>query len=195
MVEIRDVQGHAGLVLLDMRQPVGYNDKARRYGVLPHVWWERQRGTLQVMTDDFRSQAQAAAPVVGSTVEGLVTGITKFGAFVELPDGSTGLVHISEVADSYVADVHQFVKEHERVQVKILGLNDKGKYDLSMKQVGRSEPPAAPARGRGSKRGRNEGSGNDNFEDKLSRFMKESEERLLDLKRNTEAKRGRGRAR
>lgn len=146
------------------------------------------------MTDEARPQPSAASPLeIGSVVEGRVTGITNFGAFVELPGGTTGLVHISEVADVYVTDVRQHVKEQEAVQVKILGLNERGKYDLSMKQVGRPVPVAVP-RGRG-RRHRAESIGGDNFEDKLTRFLKESEERLLDLKRNTESKRGRSRTR
>ncbi|MBR4695413.1 MAG: S1 RNA-binding domain-containing protein, partial [Selenomonadaceae bacterium] len=51
---------------------------------------------------------------VGSVVEGVVTGITNFGAFVELPEGKVGLVHISEVADVYVKDVHDFLKERDQ---------------------------------------------------------------------------------
>lgn len=130
---------------------------------------------------------------VGSVVDGVVTGITTFGAFIELPGARTGLVHISEIADSYVTDIRNHLKERDTVQVKILGLNDRGKYDLSIKQIGRSEPLVAP-RPR-SRRGRYDGSGNDPFEDKMNRFLKESEERLTDLKRNTESKRGRGRSR
>jgi S1 RNA binding domain protein len=156
--------------------------------------------TMSASPDENRSSQpggqEAATLQVGSVVEGHVTGITNFGAFIELPGGKAGLVHISEVADVYVTDVRNHLKEQDVVQVKILGINDRGKYDLSIKQVGRVEP-MVPPRGRGGRRGggRYESSGNDNFEDKLSRFLKESEERLLDLKRNTEAKRGRGRAR
>lgn len=117
-----------------------------------------------------------AAP--GTIVEGTVVKITHYGAFVELPDGKSGLVHISEIADTYVKDVKDYLKEQEKVRVKILGLNEKGKLDLSVKQALSPEERAARARARTS------------FEDKLKAFMKESEERLLDLKRNTEAKRG-----
>ncbi len=131
---------------------------------------------------------------VGAVVEGVVKGITNFGAFVDLPGGKSGMVHISEVADTYVTDVRSHLKEQDTIQVMVLGMNDRGKYDLSIKQVGRSQP-IMPPRGRGRRGGRFESTGNDAFEDKLSRFLKDSEERLLDLKRNTEAKRGRGRAR
>ena len=69
---------------------------------------------------------------VGSVVEGVVTGITNFGAFIELPEGKTGLVHISEVADVYVKDVHDFLTEKDKVKVKVLNTND-GRISLSIK--------------------------------------------------------------
>jgi S1 RNA binding domain protein len=118
----------------------------------------------------------AVAP--GAIVEGTVVKITHYGAFVELPDGKSGLVHISEIADTYVKDVKDYLREQEKVRVKVLGLNEKGKLDLSVKQALSPEERVSRARARTS------------FEDKLKAFMKESEERLLDLKRNTEAKRG-----
>ncbi len=115
---------------------------------------------------------------VGSIVEGTVVKITHYGAFVELSDGKSGLVHISEIADIYVKDVRDYLKEQERIRVKVLGVNERGKLDLSVKQALSPEERALRARAKVS------------FEDKLKAFMKESEERLLDLKRNTEAKRG-----
>lgn len=120
---------------------------------------------------------------VGTIVEARVVKITNYGAFVELPDGKSGLVHISEIADVYVKDVRDYLKERETVKVKVLGLNDKGKLDLSVKQALSSEERVARTREKKS------------FEEKLKAFMKESEERLLDLKRNTEAKRGGGKKR
>ena len=72
---------------------------------------------------------------VGSVVEGKVTGITKFGAFVELPDGKTGMVHISEVAPTYVKEIRDFVTENQTVKVKILSIGDDGKVSLSMKKA------------------------------------------------------------
>ena len=114
----------------------------------------------------------------GTILEGVVVKITHYGAFVELPDGKSGLVHISEIADTYVKDVRDYLKEQERIKVKVLGYNDKGKLDLSVKQA--LEPSERQARVRAKA----------SFDEKLAKFLKESEERLLDLKRNTEAKRG-----
>ena len=116
----------------------------------------------------------------GTIVEGTVVKITHYGAFVELPGGKSGLVHISEIADTYVKDVRDYIKEQERIKVKVLGVNEKGKLDLSVKQALSPEERVIRARSKTS------------FEDKMKAFMKESEERLLDLKRNTEAKRGGG---
>ncbi len=118
---------------------------------------------------------------VGSIVEGVVTGITHFGAFVELPDGQTGLVHISEIADTYVRNIKDYLKENDRVKVKILSLDRKGKIGLSIKQAMTLAPRVNPETYRRSRL---------SFEDKLARFLKESDERLQDLKRNTESKRG-----
>ncbi len=164
---------------------------------------------------------------VGNIVEGTVTGIAKFGAFVELPDKVVGLVHISEVANEYVSDVAQYLKVHDKVKVKVISIDARGKIALSIKQA----EPQAPAEGKKPERfarnqDRPEGrhfvkresfeekapregaasekrpfSGNGSFrsarpgsptsfEDKLNRFLKDSDERLLDLKRNVESKRG-----
>jgi len=121
---------------------------------------------------------------VGTVMEGVVSGITKFGAFVELPGGLTGLVHISEVADTYVKDVKDFIKEKERVKVKIISIDENGKIGLSIK---RADPNYDKNR-RGQRQGRY--TSTVSFEDKLARFLKESDERLQDLKRNTDNKRG-----
>jgi len=115
---------------------------------------------------------------VGSIVEGTVTGITHFGAFVELPNGQTGLVHISEVANTYVKDINEYLKKQDRVKVKVLSVDGGGKVGLSIKQ-------AAAGYRRGKPR-----TVTVSFEDKLSRFLKESDERLQDLKKNTDSKRG-----
>ncbi|MEJ6952139.1 S1 RNA-binding domain-containing protein [Natronospora cellulosivora (SeqCode)] len=114
---------------------------------------------------------------VGSTVEGKVTGITKFGAFVELPGGDTGLVHISEVANTYVKDISNFLKQDETVKVKVIKIGDDGKIGLSIKQL---EDPSDRVEKAAPKM---------SFEDQMSKFMKESTEKMQDL-RNRDAKRG-----
>lgn len=137
---------------------------------------------------------------VGSKVQGKVTGITNFGAFVELPGGTTGLVHISEVADSYVKDVNDHLKVGDQVEVKVISEKD-GKTALSIKKAidkpeGQSYSQRPQRQGRDnrpSKDFRSKG-GNfkpkENFEDKMAKFLKASEENLSSLKRNTETKRG-----
>lgn len=121
---------------------------------------------------------------VGNIVEGKVTGITNFGAFVLLANGQTGLVHISEVADTYVNDIKDYLKENDVVKVKIINVRD-GKIGLSIKQVnsdGTSRPPRRPPFR--DRRGRQ------TFEDKLNRFMRDSDERLASLRRSQDSKRG-----
>ncbi|HLT57784.1 MAG: S1 RNA-binding domain-containing protein [Limnochordales bacterium] len=119
---------------------------------------------------------------VGSILEGRVTGITNFGAFVELGEGMTGLVHISEVADAYVHDIKDYLKENDIVKVKVINVRD-GKIGLSIRQVNN---PSSAAR----KPGRGRGRAPKSFEDKLSRFMRESDERLAHLRKSLDAKRG-----
>lgn len=144
----------------------------------------------------------------GSVVEGVVSGITNFGAFIDLSEGKTGLVHISEVADVYVKDVHDVLKEKDKVKVKVLTVDERGKIGLSIKQAQEKKPeerseaqqPAAnnssfrtPRPGRGPRDFRKSNRFNNStasFEDKLSRFLKDSDERLTDLRRKTDSKRG-----
>ncbi len=117
---------------------------------------------------------------VGSVVEGVVSKITHFGAFIKLADGTVGLLHISQIADSFVKDVSDFLKEGQNVSVRVLGFDDKGRPDFSMKSL---KMPA------GQEKKRSDPMRNMAFEDKLSRFLKESEERQLDLQKNLENKR------
>ena len=128
--------------------------------------------------------------VVGSVVDGVVTGITRFGAFVLLPGGKTGLVHISEVADSYVNDIKEFVKEQDQVKVKILSYDGSQKIALSIRQA---KPGASAARPRSGGVSGGHGRGHartQNFEDRLARFMKESEDKQADLRRHHDSRRG-----
>lgn len=120
---------------------------------------------------------------LGSKLEGKVTGITHFGAFVLLPSGETGLVHISEISDSYVRDINEHLKINDPVTVKVINL-DNGKIGLSIRQA--SDNPA-PHRQRPRF-----GANRQTLEDKISRFMKDSDDRLQALKRSESKRGGRG---
>lgn len=129
---------------------------------------------------------------VGSKLNGKVTGITNFGAFVELPGGSTGLVHISEVADNYVKDINEFLNVGDEVLVKVLNVESDGKIGLSIRKA---KETTTTSERRPQKKGPRKDTASKpqrtmSFEDKMSRFLKDSEERLSSLRRNTEAKRG-----
>ncbi len=132
---------------------------------------------------------------VGMVLEGKVTGITKFGAFVALPDGKSGLVHISEIANTFVNDVHDYVQDGQTVKVKIIGIGDDGKINLSIKKAEAPEQSARPGRPPRpySDRPRPGGfrqpmprangpTGDASFEDKLKHFMQESDSRMADNK-------------
>lgn len=139
---------------------------------------------------------------VGEILEGKVTGITKFGAFVELPEGKTGMVHISEVAPTFVKEIKDHITEGETVKVKVLNIGEDGKISLSIKKA--MIPPPRPVSNGGFQRPHSNGGGqrsfNNNswqkssepvsFEDMLSKFKQTSDEKMSDLKRVTEAKRG-----
>ena len=166
---------------------------------------------------------QAGTIQVGAIVEGKVTSITKFGAFVELGERRSGLVHISEIANTFVNDVRDFLQEGQAVKVLVLS-DENGKINLSIKKAqprpegagaGRPRPasgynrprPAAgndrprPASGADRPRpasGRTyaRAQGEDQaFEDKLKRFLSSSEGKMADLNRSAEGKRGGGRRR
>ncbi|RDW16864.1 S1 domain-containing RNA-binding protein [Oceanobacillus chungangensis] len=116
---------------------------------------------------------------VGSKLQGKVTGITNFGAFVELEAGKTGLVHISEVADSYVKDINEHLKVGDQVTVKVINVEKDGKIGLSIKKA--KDRPV---------RQKNPKERTENFESKMNQFLKDSEDRLASLKKHTESKRG-----
>ena len=100
---------------------------------------------------------------VGEVFEGKVTGITKFGAFVAMPDGKNGLVHISEIANTYVSDINEFVKEGQMVKVRVIGIGDGGKVNLSMKQAEAQAQPR-PQRPRNNFNRENRENNNNNRE-------------------------------
>jgi S1 RNA binding domain protein len=131
--------------------------------------------------------------VPGNIVEGKVQGITKFGAFIELSGGMVGLVHISEIADTYVKDVKDFIHEGDSVKVKVLNVAGK-KIGLSIKQAAPPRKPERPEPTSKSNFNSRGGSGGraDNFatlDDKIARFLKESDERMQPLKNKIEPKR------
>lgn len=131
---------------------------------------------------------------VGTVLEGKVTGITKFGAFVELPGGKTGMVHISEVAPTFVKEIRDFVTENQTVKVKIMSISEDGKVSLSMKKAiappprGNSPAPAVSRPGNYEWQARRNDSAS--FEDMMSKFKQTSDEKMSDLKKCMESKRG-----
>ncbi len=122
---------------------------------------------------------------IGQIFDGTVIKITSFGAFVKLPNGETGLVHISQIADCFVKDVRDFLSEGQQVKVKVLGFSELGKPNLSIKQAREDRPKARTFSGDNSKIQ----TSRDSFEEKLSKFLKESEERQEELRRKLENKR------
>ncbi len=141
-------------------------------------------------------------PTLGEIVEGKITGITKFGAFVALPDGSSGLVHISEIANSFVNDISEHVDNGQTVKVKIIGISEAGKINLSIKQAQPSYAPAPPAaaprpaqaprQGGYTPRNQQQTSAptEASFEDKLKQFMQDSDSRISDSRMYSEKKGG-----
>jgi S1 RNA binding domain protein len=132
---------------------------------------------------------------IGSVVEGKITSIAKFGAFVLLPEGKSGLVHISEIANAFVSDVNEFVQVGQSVKVRVLNISEDGKINLSIKRA-EEQSASAPARApRAPRRTESERprenaapkmgevaprSENQEFEDKLKKFMQESDSRIAD---------------
>ena len=156
-------------------------------------------------------------PQIGTILEGKVTTITKFGAFVALEGGKSGLVHISEIANTFVSDVNDFLQAGQTVKVLVLA-NENGKINLSIKKaLPQEERPAraprpprpaaprdngprsagngAPAQPRSFNRAPQQPQGEQTFEDKLKQFLSSSEGRMADLNRNMDGKRGGGRRR
>lgn len=151
---------------------------------------------------------------IGDILEGKVVNITNFGAFVDM-DGTTGLIHVSEIADRFVKDVHDYLSEGDVIKVKVLKMEDNGKISLSLKGANpdvmpkegvvieerpkdrkpRANPSSSPRTssrppqgedfsGRGP---RSYEKGSSSFEDMMSRFQKDSEEKMAEYKRRKEA--------
>lgn len=135
---------------------------------------------------------------IGKIYEGKVKGITQYGAFVDIESGGTGMVHISEVANTFVSDIREHLTENQEVKVKVIGINEAGKVSLSIKKAVSTPPQQRPKRsGDGSSRKSNIWEPKKqtpmselSFEDMLTRFKQNSEERMCDLKRSTDRKNG-----
>ena len=165
---------------------------------------------------------------VGNVFEGRVTGVKPFGAFVALPEGRVGMVHISEVSNEYVQDINAVLHDGDTVKVQVINVAPDGKIALSIKRL--LPPPPRPARNdhgprpggpreggrfngpRGGGRPPREGgrgpareaaprvwqpkapakSDNLSFEDMMSRFKSQSEEKMADLDHETNNRRGGG---
>lgn len=162
---------------------------------------------------------------VGKITEGKVTGITKFGAFVELESGEVGMVHISEVAPTYVNEISEHLQIGQTVKVKVLAINDDKKISLSIKKAipqqrrEFSKERSQPNNNRSHNNNRNSGenhsprvsnsggnyqrsvqrpapkSSSSSFEDMLSKFMQSSDEKISDMKRSREVNRRSGQKR
>ncbi|MBR7164181.1 MAG: S1 RNA-binding domain-containing protein [Clostridia bacterium] len=134
----------------------------------------------------------------GKIVTGKVTGISPFGAFISLGEGKTGLVHISEVALTYVKNVSDFLKENDEVKVKIISIDDSGKVSLSIKQAlldeRKKNAPERAARVPRTERvdwsKKQDNAGPMSFEEMMNKFKQTSDEKMQDLKRGMESKRG-----
>ncbi|MEA5011664.1 MAG: S1 RNA-binding domain-containing protein [Angelakisella sp.] len=146
---------------------------------------------------------------VGSIVEGKVAKITNYGAFVDIDGGGTGMIHISEVANTYVKDINDHLKVGELVKVKVIGINPENKVSLSIKATQEAPAPAPRPQGQqrqgaprggfggGAPRSFNRSSSapstGDPFEDMMNRFKKSSDDRMSDLRKVADPKRGTGR--
>ena len=135
---------------------------------------------------------------IGSVHEGTVTGLTKFGAFVKLENGASGMVHISEVSNDFVKEISDHLAEGDKVKVKVIEINEKGKISLSIKKaLPKPEKPKAPKpkKENNSNCGwkgapQQETSAPMSFEDMMAKFKAQSEDKMSDLKRSSDKRGG-----
>ncbi|MBE7044286.1 MAG: S1 RNA-binding domain-containing protein [Ruminococcaceae bacterium] len=135
---------------------------------------------------------------VGEIVEAKVSNIMPFGAFVSLPDNKTGLIHISEVASTYVENIHDHIKVGDVVKAKIVKIDENGKISLSIKkaEAPKKAPRPAPEKPSGPIRPAeidwSKPQEDLSFEDKLSKFKQDSDEKMQALRRSNDSKRSGG---
>lgn len=135
---------------------------------------------------------------IGKIYDGKVKGIAQYGAFVEIEGAGTGMVHISEIANTFVKDVKDYLTENQMVKVKVLSISDDGKIGLSIKKANENNEEALkPARKPHQERRPNVWEPKKKppvtelgFEEMLMRFKQNSEEKICALKRSTERKNG-----
>ena len=170
------------------------------------------------MQSDERNHLQMTTEATLNTplLEGKITKITGFGAFVELTDGRSGLTHISEIADGFVDDIHRFVTEGQEVKVVLVNTDEKGRLSLSLKRAAPSgnapfwnagNQQKKPFRERPKRQSREAAPAPDfstpppdfdslpkktdaDFEDMMSKFKARSDEKISDLKKSFISKRG-----
>ncbi len=127
---------------------------------------------------------------IGEIIEGKVTGITKFGVFVDIGGGKSGMVHISEVANTFVSDINEILKLGDTVKAKILNVSDDGKISLSIKKA--SEPPKKQFKERKTPPAYKPDNSYTwtpkkaepaSFEEMMNQFKQSSDEKFSDLKR------------
>ena len=135
---------------------------------------------------------------VGTIVSGKITGIAKFGAFVEIAPKKTGLVHISEISNDFVRDISDHLQEGQIVNVKILSISPSGKIELSVKQAetSGSEKDKTSQRGKSPdyrpfSRKSSQSAKTNNFEDMMAKFKKMSEDKLSGMAAPAENRRRR----
>lgn len=137
---------------------------------------------------------------VGDVVEGKITGITNFGVFADIGDGKSGMVHISEVARTYVNDIREHVKENDVLKMKILSIGEDGKIALSIKRAlppekseehpKRERKPFQPPKPDNSYTWTPKKQEPASFEEMMNQFKASSDEKFSDLKRkNPETRR------
>ena len=109
---------------------------------------------------------------IGEIIEGKVTGITKYGAFVNIDGETSGMIHISEISSGFIKDINEALEINQTVKAVVIGINDNGKLALSIKQM----EPAKP------KNPEENIKTNISFEDMMNKFKRESDEKISDLK-------------
>jgi len=155
-------------------------------------------GNGQKPTGQDQAQTPNQALKAEEVVEAEVTRITEYGAFVKFANGRKGLIHISQVADSYVKNVSDHLKVGDKVKARIMTISPDGKIDLTLKTQKESSPRPreqkrqfeGPRRENNSSYPNNKPFKTSAFEEKLKSFLQESEERQSDLKKHIEEKQG-----